>query len=150
MEKKPTKVLQILADFKKGGIQSEVMNPARLLPLEEVHFDALLLSDTEGYYEEEFRKYGDIYRIPLQRKKTRVGRVLSIFTNYGYIRREMEKFFAQHPDYDAVHGHHLILNAPCLVAAKKAGIPVRIAHCAVDRPKGAYKDRLYVTLYLKY
>ena len=43
MEKKPIHVLNILADFKKGGVQAEVMYPARLLDREEVRFDALLL-----------------------------------------------------------------------------------------------------------
>ena len=150
MEQKPLKVLNIIADFKKGGIQAEVMYPARLLDRNTVTFDALLLSDTVGYYEEEFSRYGNIYRIPLKRKKTKVGRLLSIFTNYVYLKREMERFFREHPDYDAVHARHIILNAPCILAAEKAGIPVRIAHCAVDRPRGSFKDRAYVTAYLAY
>lgn len=150
MNKKPIRVLNILADFKKGGIQAEVMYPARLLSREDVVFDAVLLSDTVGYYEEEFQRYGNIYRIPLKRKKTKVGRLLSIVTNYWYLKREMHRFFLEHPGYDAVHARHIILNAPCILAAKKAGIPVRIAHCAVDRPKGKFKDRKYVTWYLAY
>lgn len=32
MQNSPTKVLQIIADFKKGGIQADVMYPARILP----------------------------------------------------------------------------------------------------------------------
>ena len=150
MEKKPLRVLNIMADFKKGGIQAEVMYPARLLDRSEVTFDALLLSDTVGFYEEEFSSYGDIYRIPLKRRKTRIGRVLSIFTNYVYLKREMHRFFREHPGYDAVHARHITYNAPCILAAKKAGIPVRIAHCAVDRPKGKFRDRAYITWYLAY
>lgn len=150
MEKKPIKVLNIMSDFKKGGVQAEVMYPARLLDRQDVVFDALLLSDTVGYYEEEFQRYGNIYRIPLKRRKTRIGRVLSIFTNYFWLKREMDRFFREHPGYDAVHARHITYNAPCLLAAEKAGIPVRIAHCAVDRPKGQFRDRTYVTWYLAY
>lgn len=149
MEKKPIRVLNILADFKKGGVQAEVMYPARLLDREDVRFDALLLSDIVGFYEEEFRRYGDIYRIPIRRKKTKIGRVLSVITNYIYLERKMERFFREHPGYDAVHARHIIYNAPCIRAAYKAGIPVRIAHCAVDRPKGKFRDRVYITWYLK-
>jgi glycosyltransferase involved in cell wall biosynthesis len=145
----PIKVLQVLSDFKKGGVQAEVMYPARILSKDYVIFDAMLLSDTVGYYEEEFRQYGDIYRIPLQRKPTKIQRFLSIFTNYHLIKKEMQKFFIAH-QYDAVHARSLLYNAPVVSAAKKAGIPVRIAHCAVNRPHGKYKDRLYVTMYLKY
>ncbi len=148
MDKKPTRVLQIIADFKKGGIQAEVMYPARILDPNVVQFDVMLLSDTVGYYEEEFSNYGKIYRIPLKRRKTKLGRFLSVFANYAFIKREMLHFFKEHSDYDAVHSRHLILNAPCIRAAKKAGIPIRIAHCAVDRPHGRFKDRAYVTAYL--
>ncbi len=147
--KKPTKVLLVIADFKKGGVQAEVMYPARILSRDEVQFDVMLLSDIKGFYEEEFSNYGQIYRIPLKRNNTKIGRVLSIITNYFYVKRKMLQFFKEHPEYDAMHIRHLALNAPCIVAAKKALIPVRIAHCAVDRPKGKYKDRFYVTMYLK-
>lgn len=150
MNKRTIRVLNIIADFKKGGIQAEVMYPARILSKEDVLFDVMLLSDTVGYYEDEFMQYGNIYRIPLKREKTKIGRLLSIFTNYLYVEREMSRFFREHPVYDAVHARHIILNAPCILAAKKAGIPVRIAHCAVDRPKGKFKNRKYVTWYLAY
>ncbi|MBQ8524645.1 MAG: glycosyltransferase [Clostridia bacterium] len=149
MDKKPTRVLQIIADFKKGGVQADVMYPVRILSEDEVYTDVMLLSDTIGFYEEEFSKKGNIYRIPIKRKKSRIQRALSIVTNYFYVRREMNKFFAEHGDYDAVHARHLILNAPCISAAKKAGIPVRIAHCHVNKPKRKdFRDRLYVRLYL--
>lgn len=150
MAKKPIRVLQVIADLKKGGIQTEVMYPARILSKEDVLFDVMLLSDTIGYYEDEFKQYGNIYRIPLKKNKTKIGRFLSIFTNYAYVQRKMTLFFREHPNYDAVHARHIILNAPCILAAKKSGIPVRIAHCAVDRPKGEFKDRKYVTWYLAY
>ena len=150
MTTKPTKILNIIADFKKGGIQAEVMYPARILARSEAVFDVMLLSDTEGYYEEEFRQYGEIFRITLRRKKTKLGRLLSVFTNFVYLKREMYRFFQENPGYDAVHARHILYNAPCILAAKKAGIPVRIAHCAVDRPKGKFKDRRYITWYLAY
>lgn len=148
MTDRKIRVLQILADLKKGGIQSEVMYPARILSQEDIHFDVMLLSDTVGYYEEEFSKYGDIFRIPLKKKKTKIGRVFSIVTNFFYVKKEMNKFFKTHEKYDAIHARHMILNGPCILAAKRAGVPVRVAHCAVNRPHGKFKDRKYVTWYL--
>lgn len=149
MGKSPIRVLQILTDFKKGGVQAEVMCPARILSRDEVEFDALLLSDVGGYYEEEFKKYGQIYRIPIKKKKTKIQRALSIFTNYIYLRKKMIGFLKTHNDYDAIHVRHLTLNAPCISAAQKVGVPVRIAHCAVNRPRDELKDRAIVTWYLK-
>ena len=150
MSQKPIKVLQVLSDLKKGGVQAEVMYPARILSQNDVRFDAMLLSDVVGYYEDEFRHYGTIYRIPIKRKPTKIQRFFSVFADYFYIKKEMLRFFRTHEKYDAIHIRHLDYNAPVIVAAKKAGIPVRIAHCAVNRPKGKYKDRLYIRLYLKH
>lgn len=149
MEKKKVRVLQVIADFKKGGIQADVMYPTRILSDEDVYTDVMLFSDVVGFYEEEFSRKGQIFRIPLHRKKTKVGRALSIVTNYFYVQRQMEKFLQEHEAYDAIHARHLILNAPCITAAKKADIPVRIAHCHVNKPiRKEYRDRLYVRAYL--
>ncbi len=149
MDNKKIRVLQVIADFKKGGIQADVMYPTRILPSSEVHTDVMLFSDTVGFYEEEFSQKGQVFRIPLQREKNKLQRVLSIVTNYFHVYGEMKKFFREHPGYDAIHARHLILNAPCILAAKRAGIPVRIAHCHVNRPtRWEYRDRLYVRFYL--
>lgn len=149
MENKKVRVLQVIADFKKGGIQADVMYPTRVLPAEDVYTDVMLFTDTVGFYEAEFSTRGNIYRIPLPKKKNRILRALSIVTNYFHVRREMEKFFETHEAYDAIHARHLFLNAPCIVAAKKAGIPVRIAHCHMNKPsRKEYQERLYVRVYL--
>lgn len=41
--RKPTRVLLVINDFKKGGVQAEVMYPARILSKDEVQFDVMLL-----------------------------------------------------------------------------------------------------------
>lgn len=150
MNQVPTRVLLIVPDFKKGGVQAEAMYPARLLSRDEVHFDAIVPSDVEGYYEDEFQQYGQIFRFPIKRKPTKIQRFLSVFTNYFYIKKELAQFLNTHERYDAIHVRHHFFAAPCVKAANKAGIPVRIAHASIDRPHGKYKDRFYITLYLKY
>lgn len=142
------RVLQVLGDFKKGGVQAEVMWPARLLRPEEVRFDVLLLSDVVGYYESEFSKYGNIYRIIPPKRKTKIGKFFGLFANHFYVKRELMKLLKNLPKYDAIHGHHTFLNAAVLSAAKKVGIPIRIAHCAVNKPEGKSKNRLLIRFYL--
>lgn len=150
MSERKIRVLQINTDMKKGGVQAEIMYPARILDPERVRFDVMLLSDTVGYYEEEFARYGDIYRIPLPRRKTRLGRVLSVFLEYPQVKKELTAFLREHGPYDAVHCHNLRYNGPCMAAAYQAGVPVRIAYCAVNKPeRKAFRDRLYFQLYLK-
>ena len=148
MAREKIRVLQVNTDLKKGGVQAEIMYPARIL--DEVHFDVMLLSDTIGYYEEEFSRYGEIFRIPLPRRKTRIGRVCAVFLEYFIVKKEMYKFLTSHEPYDAIHSHNLRYNAPCMAAAKKAGVSVRIAYCAVNKPeRKGFKDRLYFQFYLK-
>lgn len=148
--KKKIRVLQILHDFKKGGVQAEVMWPARLLNKEDVEFDVLLFTDSPGYYDEEFRQYGNIYRIVVPHITTRVGIVLSTFTNFFFVKKQMSKIFESAPQYDAVHSHHLLYNAACLSAAKAYNVPVRIAHCAVNRPtRKDFNDRVFVRVFYK-
>ena len=150
MEKKPVRVLQINTDMKKGGVQAEIMYPARILDPKQVHFDVMLLSDTVGYYEEEFSQYGNIYRIPLPRRKSRLGRVLSVFLEYGTVKKQLLEFLRTHEPYDAVHCHIHRYNAPCMAAAYSAKVPVRIAYCAVNKPeRKEFRDRLYFRFYLK-
>lgn len=150
MSEKKIRVLQINTDMKKGGVQAEIMYPARILDPERVHFDVMLLSDTVGYYEEEFSQYGNIYRIPLSQKKTRLGRVSAVFTEYWTVRKSMTEFLRTHEPYDAVHCHNLRYNAPCMAAAFQQKVPVRIAYCAVNKPeKKGMRDRAYFRVYLK-
>ncbi|MBQ2971205.1 MAG: glycosyltransferase [Ruminococcus sp.] len=150
MSKSPIRVLLIVPDFKKGGVQAEAMYPARLLSREDVVFDAIVPSDVVGYYEDEFKQYGQIYRIPIKRKSTKIQRFFSVFTNYFYVKKELKEFLKTHDKYDAIHARHHIFAAPCVKVAKKAGIPVRIAHASIDRPVGKYKNRFHVALYLNY
>lgn len=149
MKESPTRVLQIIADFKKGGVQADVMYPARILDKKDVCFDVLLFTEKVGYYENEFSEYGNIYRIPIKSRSNIITRNLALFPDYFFVKKQMIKFFQTHERYDAVHLRCLLRNAPCISAAKKAGIQVRIAHCHANKPKGnAYKDRIHVKLYL--
>lgn len=146
---RPLRVLQINRDMKKGGVQAEIMYPARILDSKRVHFDVMLLSDTKGFYEEEFAQYGNIYRLPLKKRKTKIGRALAIIVDYFAIRKGMIRFLQSHEAYDAVHGHELFTNAACMSAAKKCGVPVRIAYCAVNKPGKNCDNRFFVKVYLR-
>lgn len=150
MSKTPIRVLQIIADFKKGGVQADVMYPTRILNQEDVRFDVMLFSDKKEFYEDEFLHYGNIYRISIKKRKNKLFRVFSLFIDYFIVKRQMKQFLRTHEEYDAIHSRHLLFNAPCISAATENGVPVRIAHCHVNKPNGkTTKDRSYVKLYLK-
>lgn len=147
MSQSPTRVLQLLADFKKGGVQADVMYPARILSRSDVHFDVMLFTEKEGYYEKEFSEYGNIFRVPIPSKKLKIQKALGIFTNYFYVKSKMLSFFKNSKEYDAVHARSTLYNAPIISAAKKVGVPVRISHCHTNKPL-IHKDIFLVRIYL--
>ena len=139
------RVLQVAYDLTMGGVPSDIMYPARLLDKNDVEFDVLLTSDTEGFYDEEFRKYGTIYRIPVKRGRNKLIRALQVFIEPIRIYYRVKAFLkSKQGYYDAIHCRNFPFNAPCVAAAHKANIPVRIAHSHVSAPS---YERPHIALY---
>ncbi len=132
---KKVKVLQVAYDLTMGGVPADIMYPARILDKNEVEFDVLLTSNTVGFYDEEFRKYGNIYRIPLKAGKNKITRALKVITDPIYIYFKAKKFLKEKEGYyDAIHCRNFEFNAACVRAAHKYGIPVRVSHSHVNAP----------------
>ncbi len=132
---KKIRVLQVAHDLTMGGVPSDIMYPARLLSQEEVSFDVLLTSSTVGFFDEEFKKYGNIYRIPVKRGRNKLIRAIHVFVDPIYVYFKAKGFLKQKEGcYDAIHCRNFLFNAPCIAAAHKAKIPVRIAHSHVNAP----------------
>ncbi len=135
MENKAIRVLQVANDLTMGGVPKDIIYPARILDKNEVQFDVLLTSDTDGYFDEEFKTYGDLYRISAKRGKCKLTRAIRVFYNPIHIYFKTKAFLKQKQGYyDAIHCRNFDYNAPCIAAAHKAGIPVRISHSHVNSP----------------
>lgn len=130
----PIKVLIVVNGMEIGGVQSCVMNFARITPPEQVRFDIIVLSDKEGYHEAEFRKYGDVYHIPLLRAKNKYLDAVCLLLNNLICYRRVRRFLGMHESYDAVHAELLKYAAPVMEAAQERRVPIRIAQSHVDRP----------------
>ena len=118
MGKEPIRILHVLGTLNLGGAESRVMDCYRNMDRSKVQFDFLIHAGKEQHYEEEVKKLGGrIYRIPR-------------FKAYNYFsyKKEVKKFFRQHSDFHAVHGHMTSTAAIYLPIAKKQGIPMTIAH----------------------
>jgi glycosyltransferase involved in cell wall biosynthesis len=129
------KVLFILGSMDVGGVQSGIMNFAKVMTPMGVHFDVMVHSEKEGFHEAEFLRYGDIYRIPLPEAKNRISTVFLLIYNNFRFRSKLKRFLRKHQDYDVVHCKSLYYCAAATQAAKAAGIPIRVAHSHVDNPK---------------
>ena len=112
------RVLQVVNIMNRAGIETLLMNYYRALDKEKIQFDFLTHRKEKGQYDEEIASMGGIvYHAP------------RLYPQY-YVRyfNWMQQFFSQHPEYRIVHSHIDAMSFFPLSAAKRADIPVRIAH----------------------
>lgn len=136
----PIRILQCVTIMNRNGLENRLMDIYRNIDRNKVQFDFMTNRQEEGQFDEEIRQLG--------------GRVyhLSRITPPNFIRylSELRTFFSEHKEYKIVHSHLNTLSTWPLHAAKKAGIPVRIAHsrnASMDRNiKMLYKmfSRLFI------
>ena len=114
----PIRVLHVLGNTQLGGAESRVMDLYRHMDRNRIQFDFLVHTDQKGHFDEEIEKLGGrIYRVPRFR-----------LYNYFSYKCAVKKFFISHHDFKAVQGHITSTAAIYLPIAKKAGVPITIAH----------------------
>lgn len=112
------RVLQCVNKMDRAGLETMLMNYYRRMDRSRMQFDFLTHRPDAGQYDEEIRSLGgQVYRAPRLYPQ-----------NYAAYFRWMSDFFGQHPEYRIVHSHIDAMSYLPLLAAKKAGVPVRIAH----------------------
>lgn len=112
----------------RAGLETMLMNYYRHIDRSKVQFDFLVHHSARVAYDDEIEALGGkIYRVQRIRFK-KVPRYL----------KEVGQFLAEHKEYKIMHSHLDTRNSFPLMAAKKAGIPTRIAHshCSVFLENG--------------
>lgn len=115
----PIRVLQVVTHMNRGGLETMLMNYYRNIDRNKVQFDFLTHrpESEKKDYDDEIRSFGGkIYHMP----------VLNPFS--PSYKKSLDRFFKEHKEYKIVHSHLDCLSAYPLKAAKKNGVPVRIAH----------------------
>lgn len=113
----PLRVLQVVTNMDRGGLETMLMNYYRQIDRTRVQFDFLTHRESKAAYDDEIKALGGkIYHMP---------RLVPWSRSY---KRALDSFFAAHPEYAIVHVHQDCLSAVALQAAKKRGVPVRIGH----------------------
>ena len=114
----PVRILQVVASLNAGGMENYIMNLYRMIDRSKVQFDFVVHHAAIGLYEEEIKEMGGkIYHFT----------VLDDKNVFKYI-SELNAFFEMHKEYRIIHGHLSSLAVLYLGAAKRHGIPWRIAH----------------------
>lgn len=121
----PIRVAQIVGKMNGGGVEAVVMNYYRHIDRSKVQFDFLIDSDSSLVPREEIESLG--------------GRVFEIppYQHVIEYQRELQRLFREE-GWKIVHSHINALSVFPLRAAKKAGVPVRIAHSHSTSGKGEY------------
>lgn len=114
---KITRVLHIVTTMNRGGLETMLMNYYRYIDHTKVQFDFLVHRDFESDYDKEILSLGGkIYHLP---------RLNPLSMDY---RKQLDKFFKEHQEYEIIHVHQDCLSSIALKYAKKNDIPIRIAH----------------------
>lgn len=109
-------ILQFFSTLNNGGAENRMMDVYRCIDPELVMFDFAVVHEGEHFFDKEILAGGSTkYVLPDPRS--------GLLNNY----REMVRFFREHP-FRAVHTHVSWYSGLVLMAAKQAGVKIRIAH----------------------
>lgn len=131
MEKKeePIRIAQIVGKWIGGGVEAVVMNYYRHLDHSKIQFDFICDDDSTNIPYDEIEKLGGkVILIPPYQKVFKYQRELRRVLRDG--------------KYKIVHSHINTLSVFPLYAAKKVGVPVRIAHSHSTTNKKEWKKNL--------
>ena len=120
------RILQVVNDMHRAGLETMLMNYYRNIDRTEIQFDFLTHRPNKSDYDDEIISLGGkVYYAPRLYPQ-----------NYPKYFKWMKAFFAENPEYKIIHSHIDTMSYLPLKAAKKAGVPVRIAHShntAIDK-----------------
>jgi glycosyltransferase EpsF len=130
----PTRILQVFASLNVGGAECRMMDVYRILDKEKIQFDFITMSNDNQFFEKEIRSYdGRIYKIGNPREN-------GLFSNLRALISIMKM-----NNYSAVHAHTSYHCGIVSLAAKIAGIKIRISH---GRTTGTIQQGLLSNMYI--
>ncbi|GAE35925.1 glycosyltransferase [Halalkalibacter akibai] len=127
---KPLKVLHVVGAMNRAGTETMLMNVFRQIDRDQVQFDFISYSQEEAHYDQEIGQLGG--KVIRLTKTQSVKQIMDVIKQYG--------------PYDVVHSHTLFHCGIANLAAKLAGVKVRIAHAHTTLDKS---DNLARKLYIK-
>lgn len=112
------RILQCVNDMHRAGLETMLMNYYRNTDKSKVQFDFLTHRPNPSDYDEEILSLGGrVYYAPRLYPQ-----------NYPEYFKWTRQFFYEHPEYKIVHSHIDSMSYLPLLAAKRSGVPYRIAH----------------------
>lgn len=106
------KVVHVVGDMNRAGTETMLMNIYRKIDKEKVQFDFISYSQEEAHYDKEIESLG--------------GKIIKLSSTTSV--EELVNAIKKNGPYDVVHAHTLFNSGIAMLAAKKCGVKVRIAH----------------------
>lgn len=129
MKSETIRVAQIMGKMNSGGVESVVMNYYRNINKDNIQFDFIVDEDSSNIpYDQIELLGGNIILIPPYQKAFRYQRELKKVLKKG--------------KYQIVHSHISTMSLFSLCAAKRVGIPIRIAHSHSTTNKAEWKKNI--------
>ena len=112
------RILQVVSCLESGGTETFIINNYKNINRQELQFDFLVFVEGEHPYFDEIKSMG--------------GRIFfcgtPLMSNINKFIERTSNIIKQNGPYAAVHSHVNIANSWVMLAAKRAGIPIRISH----------------------
>ena len=125
----PIRIAQVMGKWVGGGVESVIMNYYKHIDRNKIQFDFICDSDSTNIPYEEIEKLGGrVILVPPYQKLPK------------YIKR-LKKIFKEN-NYKIVHSNINALSVFPLYAAKKAKVPIRIAHSHSTSNKKEWKKNI--------
>ncbi len=119
-QEKPIRILHVLGMMERGGVETWLMHILRMIDRDRYRMDFLVHLTEPQDYDDEIRALGsDVILCPHTRQPLRYA-------------RDFLRILKEHGPYDVVHSHVHRYSGLVLRLAKRAGVPVRIAHSHTD------------------
>ncbi len=119
-QEKPIRILHVLGMLQRGGVETWLMHILRMIDRDQYQMDFLVHVPEPQDYDDEVRTLGSkVILCPHARQPLRYA-------------RDFLRVLKEHGPYDVVHSHVHQYSGLVLRLAKRAGVPVRIAHSHLD------------------
>lgn len=113
------KVLEVIYGFGYGGIRAFIMNYLNYIDKEKFKVDIYVFGYDSSPFTDKVKELGaNIYFEP----ENNAAKKPWLFVH------QLEMFMKEHGPYDVVHANTNLISAWVLLAAKRVGVPVRLAH----------------------
>ncbi|MBE5802800.1 MAG: glycosyltransferase family 1 protein [Clostridiales bacterium] len=112
------RILQCVNNMHRAGLETILMNYYRNIDRTKIQFDFLTHRPERADYDDEIEALGGrVFHAPRLYPQ-----------NYAAYFSFMKAFFKEHPEYQIMHSHIDAMSYLPLLAGKRAGVPIRIAH----------------------